>query len=35
LFNKKAKEVEKEIAIVRNPEFKNWQFPELNLLDQR
>ncbi len=43
LFSKKEEIVEKwgnvEIAldhqIVRNPEFKNWQFPELDLLSNR
>ncbi|MFK7780040.1 MAG: DNA translocase FtsK [Candidatus Gracilibacteria bacterium] len=26
---------EKEVKIVRNPEFKNWHFPELSLLNDR
>jgi len=33
LFSKKKPE--KEVKIIRNPEFKNWQFPELTLLKNR
>lgn len=38
LFNKKEDEKPIEISeehIIRNPEFKNWQFPELSLLSNR
>lgn len=35
LFNKKEEKTKEEVIIARNPEFKNWQFPELNLLTDR
>ena len=38
LFNKKEEEKQHENSeehIIRNPEFKNWQFPELSLLSDR
>lgn len=34
IFGKKE-EAEKEVAIVRNNDFKNWVFPELSLLDSK
>ncbi len=37
IFDKKTDKKNSEIEqnIIRNPEFKNWQFPELNLLSNR
>ena len=37
IFNKKEviKPKEDEVSILRNPEFKNWEFPDLSLLDNR
>lgn len=38
LLNKKENNLPKEnldVHIMRNPEFKNWEFPELNLLSDR
>ena len=34
LFKKEEKKKE-EVTIIRNPEFKNWEFPELTLLEER
>ena len=35
IFKKDTKKEEEEVSIIRNPDFKNWEFPELNLLDNR
>jgi len=38
MFNKKiveTKATEVVTKVLTNPEFKNWEFPELNLLENR